>query len=193
MDTDKDLANGTKTCPKCGWVLAIQHPLKRCPICKTRFLVGICNVCKKAVVFYRQGWSVCKHCYDTVWRTPHDSSEVLRRRDEFYEEWIEKISKIPKSYPTLTEAQWLEAVKHFNGCALCKNETVDTRAYFIPFNRGGRYCDWNIIPVCDKCACRGNKSPNYFKYDRPEGLMGIVDYLEEKINGALNKSTKSAK
>lgn len=191
MDTNKDIENGVKTCSKCGWVLAIQHPLTHCPICRTPFNVGICSVCKKPIEYYRRGRRVCKRCYDTVWRTPRDHMTMMNRREEFYAEWIENISKIPKSYPTLTEEQWLAAVKHFNGCALCKSETVDTRGYFIPFNKGGRYCDWNIIPICDKCATEYRKNPNYFKRNRPDGLMDIVDYLEEKINGAIEKSSGS--
>jgi hypothetical protein len=105
-----------------------------------------------------------------------------------YNEWLEKIKAIPKNYPTLTEQQWMEAVKHFNSCALCGNESIDARGYFVPFNKGGRYCDWNIIPLCERCATKTKTNPNYF-LDRPTGLANIVDYLEVKINGA--RTTRS--
>jgi hypothetical protein len=107
-----------------------------------------------------------------------------------HDAWVERIKKIPRNYPTLTEAQWLEAVRHFNGCALCDDESVDTRGYFIPFVRGGRYCNWNIIPVCYKCALKARALPNYFLWDRPKDLLKIIDYLEERIDEALAKSTE---
>lgn len=109
---------------------------------------------------------------------------MLNRRREIYNEWIESIRKIPKNYPTLTEEQWMEAVKHFGGCALCKDESIDARGYFIPFKLGGRYCDWNIIPVCAECATTARRNPNYFLWSRPAGLMDVIDYLEVKINNA---------
>lgn len=180
----------TKTCEKCGWVLAIQDPLKRCPICKTKFKYGICRICGQPVELYRER-NCCKHCYDTVTRTPNDRMQMVRRRRELYKEWCEMIAEIPKNYPTLTEEQWLAAVKHFGGCALCKSDSIDARGYFIPLKDGGRYCDWNIIPICEKCALK-NKTAPYFSDDkRPAGLHEIVDYLEEKINAA--RSTGNSK
>lgn len=183
----------TKTCEKCGWVLAIQDPKLYCPICGTRFKVGICSKCGKPVEYYLHNRCVCRYCYDTVVRKPGAMQRVRQRRRDVYDEWLAKIRQIPKDYPTLTEEQWLAAVKHFNGCALCKEPVVDTRQYFIPFKYGGRYCDWNIIPVCDKCAERtgGYKKKvanyNYFlKEPQPIGLMDIVDYLGGKINEAIN-------
>ena len=134
---------------------------------------------------------MCKDCYNKYERDPETNKRLMRRRAAVYEEWCERIKKIPKTYPTLTEAQWLEAVKHFDGCALCENETVDTRMYFIPLSKGGRYCDWNIIPVCEKCATQVKPQRNFFAVasKRPIGLQKIVDYLEDKINGALAKGS----
>jgi hypothetical protein len=124
-----------------------------------------------------------------VTRKPTARKDVRERRIAIFEEWRAKVMKVPKSYPTLTEDQWLAAVKYFNGCALCESETVDTRWYFIPFKLGGRYCDWNIIPVCDKCATKVRVNPNYFLYERPTGLINIINYLEDKLNGAIATGT----
>ena len=168
----------------------IHDPSPRCPICKTKFEYGICAKCGKYVKFYRDNRLVCKECYDTKTRTPNDNQAKERRRAEFFKEWCETIGRIPRSYPTLTEEQWLAAVKHFGRCAMCQDERIDARGYFIPFENGGRYCDWNIIPVCDKCAMRMKKDRNFFlAYNRPKGINDIVDYLEEKINAALARST----
>lgn len=180
----------TKTCKKCGWVLSIKDPKNRCPVCHTRFEKGICKICGQYVDLYRER-DVCKTCYDTVTRKPDANKNVRKRRSKVYDEWLANIAKISKSYPTLTEEQWLEAVKHFNGCALCEEESVDTRGYFIPFKLGGRYCDWNIIPVCDKCATEIRINPNYFLNRRPEGLTNIINYLGVRIDAALGKDTGS--
>lgn len=179
----------TKTCEKCGWVLAIQDPLIRCPICKTKFKVGLCNICKQPVEYYRKDRCVCRTCYDKVTRKPDADKRLFQRRYAVYDEWLAKIASVPKNYPTLTEAQWLEAVKHFNGCALCKSESVDTRGYFVPFNRGGRYCDWNVIPICESCATEVRINPNYFVRRRPEGLVDIINYLEDRLNAATGEAT----
>ena len=181
----------TKTCNNCGWVLDIRDKRTKCPVCGTRFEYGICRVCGKPVKYYRHDRIVCKLCYDTVIRKPGAMERVYQRRREKFEEWKSKIASIPKDYPSLTEAQWLAAVKHFNGCALCGSEDVDTRGYFIHFSHGGRYCDWNIIPTCEKCAAKTTKPTNPF-LNRPAGLNGIVEYLEEKVNAAIEKSSNEA-
>ena len=110
---------------------------------------------------------------------------LVQRRKAVYNEWVEKVKLVPRDYPTLTEEQWMEAVKHFGGCALCGEESIDARSYFVPFKDGGRYCDWNIIPVCSKCALKTRTNYNYFLYERPKGLINIISYLEVRLNAAL--------
>lgn len=187
----------TKTCEKCGWVLAIQDPKPRCPVCNTRFKVGICYHCKKPVEYYRPHGRMCRECYDTICRKPDAHDRVKQKRLDRYQAWLDKIALIPKSYPTLTEAEWLKTVKFFDGCAFCESESIDTRQYFIPFKSGGRYCDWNIIPMCGKCVqnigCSSNYNYNWFlKANRPPGLDKTVKYLEEKINAAIESSTEKS-
>lgn len=103
-----------------------------------------------------------------------------------FNEWQDRISKIPRTCKTLTEDQWIEAVKYFDGCAICGSESIDTRGYFIPFKYGGRYCNWNIIPMCEKCATNAKRTPGYFLVSRPVDMLKIIDYLEERIDAALN-------
>lgn len=176
----------TKTCKKCGWVCDIRDPNIYCPICGTRFEAGICTKCGKPVIYYRRDRCVCKTCYDTVVRNPNAYQDTQRRRKNMYAEWVEKVRKVPEDYPRLTEAQWLEAVKYFNGCAFCGADSVDARGYFIPFKNGGRYCDWNIVPMCEACSIRMKKDSNYFISRRkPAGLLNIISYLEDKLNAAI--------
>lgn len=186
----------TKTCEKCGWVLAIQDPKPRCPICNTRFKVGICYHCKQPVEYYRADRGrMCKHCYDTLSRKPRAMERTRQKYRDRYKDWLDRVTLVPKDYPSLTEEQWLAAVKHFNGCAFCQSDSIDTRQYFIPYQSGGRYCDWNVIPMCSTCASSigGYKNFNYNwfikKYNIP-GLDKTVEYLEEKLNGAIESSTE---
>ena len=174
----------TKVCKKCGWVLAIQDPTRYCPICKTRFYEGICTKCKQPVEYYRDRL-VCRKCYDTVVRRPDEQQRVKQRRAQIYKEWLARIAKVPKTYPTLTEDQWLKACKYFGGCAFCGAESIDSRGYFVPFSEGGRYCDWNMLPLCERCATATRLQPNAFASGcRPKRLVEIINYLEDKLNAA---------
>lgn len=128
-----------------------------------------------------------------------------------FDEWLEKVKQVPKDYPTLTEAQWLEACRFFNGCARCASEEIDTRGFFVGRELGGRYCDWNVIPLCAKCAkmWRLDKSMFLYAYHkdsvksdkryRPLGtsdstrefrdsLEKLVSYLEVRLNNAIGLS-----
>ena len=177
----------TKTCSKCGWVVAMRDPSNYCPVCGTAFEYRICSMCGKVYKMWARR-SVCKECYRKYVDVGNGKAMIARRR-AVYAEWLEKVRKVPTDYPKLTEEQWMEAVRHFNGCALCKNESVDTRGYFIPFKDGGRYCDWNVIPLCSDCALTLKTNLNWFLGPkRPEGLVDTITYLEVRLNAAIKKS-----
>ena len=118
--------------------------------------------------------------------------QELHRR---YDAWLEKVKAVPKDYPTLTEAQWLEACRHFDGCARCYSRDIDTRGFFVGAKLGGRYCDWNVIPLCEKCASNWDLEQSMFRYaemrdhdkrstEYRECLAKIVDYLGGKLDVA---------
>lgn len=177
----------TKTCSKCGWVVALHDPSNYCPVCGEPFPIRVCSICGKTFEYWAKK-TMCKECYRKYVDVGNNEA-MKRRRIAMYNEWLEKIHRIPKDYPPLTEEQWMEAVKHFGHCALCKNESIDTRGYFIPFEKGGRYCDWNVIPLCSECATTMKRNLNWFlSRKRPAGLTGIIDYLEVRVNAALEKS-----
>ena len=180
----------TKTCRKCGWVLDLYDKHTTCPICKTPFEERVCKVCGKPFLRFEKNYyrNVCKECLYEARNSTLASRKHTARKRAVYQEWKDKISKIPKSYPTLTEAQWLNAVRHFGRCAICEDESIDARGYFIPFEEGGRYCDWNVIPICSKCAMRYRKVHNLFLSDKPPGLIGIIEYLEPIVDKALRES-----
>lgn len=135
----------------------------------------------------------CKDCSREINRgiATRKRMKAVTKYDAMYNDWLAKVQEVPKSYPTITESQWLEACSYFNGCALCDTDQIDTRFYFIKFDKGGRYCDWNVLPVCDRCAVsvKGLKNPfrpltdgNLYAVPR---LDKIVSYLEPRLNKAL--------
>lgn len=129
------------------------------------------------------------------------------KRDEGFEAqlgaWIDKITMVPKTYPTLTEKQWLDACCYFGGCAKCGSETIEARGFFIPFELGGRYCDWNVVPLCDVCANELQKCKNPFRLAwlrdnrsrsnvRRTQLINTIEYLEVKLNDAIRTGEELA-
>ena len=144
----------TKTCKKCGWQLSKRDPRTTCPICKTPWTEGVCKICGEYTTNLSPTRGVCKPCRNETARiiALEYQERVTDNAEKQYADWLNKIQKIQKPYKTLTEAQWLEACRFFDGCALCDREHISTRAYFIPFAEGGSYCSWNIIPLCDICA-----------------------------------------
>lgn len=173
----------TKTCKGCGWEFPVTHKAKQCRFCgtpihehicvecdelkKVHYITGVCYDCAKQLKDEKRAanlWRRFERVKKTDYTSYHKSiAKYIKSLNDKYTRWLEKIDKIPKPYKFLTEEQWLETCSFFNGCALCDNEEVTTRGYFIPFKEGGRYCNWNVIPLCEQCATRMNKQPNPFK------------------------------
>lgn len=184
----------TKTCKNCGWVLPATHASRRCPVCKELINQGVCKKCGKYADVLHKGF-YCDDCYRVI---THEADRKKRKRRaerhaKTFNDWMDKVRKVPKSYPTLTEAQWLKACKHFNGCAFCGSDTIDTRAYFIKFKDGGRYCDWNVLPACERCAMSTKGINNPFLplagnnvYATPI-LNKVKEYLEDILDDAITE------
>lgn len=189
----------TKTCSKCGWVYPINWPGHTCKFCHTKFTYGLCTVCGEWTDNLNKD-NQCNVCHAKISKAWHQN-----RRDTAenkHKEWCDMITKIPTPYKTLTEDEWLAACNHFGGCAYCGTDQIDARAMFIQFKHGGRYCAWNIIPMCDKCAkihttmdnpfkrmdaginrCKNSMAVNY-KHDLQK-LQKIVDYLRSKLEALI--------
>lgn len=187
----------TRKCSKCGWEVAATSAHSNCPICGRRFTEGPCIACGTYVTNLVNG-KYCVKChrqkYGISANTQRWRKEKRRENDATFEEWLGKIKLLPSDYPTLTQMQWLSACTHFNGCAYCGSESIDAQTYFIPFKLGGRYCDWNIIPACEKCATRIKGLDNPFAYlekaSERQALLSIIGYLEERLNAAVDKFAK---
>lgn len=184
----------TKTCKSCGYTVDREKRTRTCPECGTVFDENycVCCGCYCTPPDLIKG-SYCKECYDTLIRKP---GAEKRSKDKWnnnimsiWNDWQSKISKVPQQYPPLTEAQWLETCKHFNGCAFCGSDDISARGYFVPFNMNGRYCDWNIVPLCEKCAMTAQNMSTAINYNPFKSLArkdlerfySIINYLGDKL------------
>lgn len=192
----------TRTCKLCGWIYPQSHKGRYCKICGQPFEEIWCVSCNqlKPVKDFESLRVVCKKC-----RRPQlnrSKRAHWQRLDELFYAWLEKVRKVPKDYPTLTEEQWLVACRHFDGCARCHNKIIDTRGFLISAKLGGRYCDWNVIPLCEKCANTWDLEQSIFmnaerrdhaarSTEYRECLAKIVDYLGGKLDDAIRAEEES--
>jgi hypothetical protein len=188
-----------KKCSLCGWEYPAKWLGRNCEICGNPMDVLTCSVCGevKPVEAFAPRSIKCKACkskYDVIYMKIKNI-----RLDNMFDDWVAKISKVPKDYPTLTEEQWLEACQHFDGCARCGCKDIDTRGFFISAKLGGRYCNWNIIPLCEKCANTWNLEKSVFRYvekraynegnlDYKKCLVAIIDYLSVRLDEAIKET-----
>lgn len=183
-----------KKCKKCGWEYPATSNIRKCRFCGELFTVGYCSKCGQ----WKENLRInrCQECEtqsNKEWHQRHKNGVETRFKD-----WLEKIKQIPTPYITLTEEQWMQACKHFEGCAYCGSSDISARSMFIAFKDGGRYCAWNIIPSCEICETARKSTSNPFKlmnnklgrtkahtavkfgYDLNK-LQKIVDYLQTKM------------
>lgn len=125
-----------------------------------------------------------------------------KMRDEVkLEVWQERIATVPEDYHTLTEDEWNRVVKYFDGkCAFCQDKKFVHRGMFMLVDQGGRYCDWNVLPVCETCIVRpkdrnpfsfmniansGGKSVTQKRKYNKKKLTKIINYLEPLLLSAM--------
>ena len=188
----------TKTCKKCGWEIDRKNTLRSCPVCHTKYDEGYCCICGAYCTgndYVKHNY--CRDCYNEVYGAPTRAIQrkaAIQANKDMYNEWYGKMLNVPADYHTLTEDEWLEVCKHFNGCAICGDMEISARAFFIPFKEGGRYCNWNIIPVCEACSIRWQtvtKMPTHTPFSNylqltngKQTLQNIKEYLEVRLDAA---------
>ena len=168
-------------CTKCG--LAIPSTKrKNFPICQK------CEVYLKEIKV-RENYRAKSAGLGHDWQYTRGKTWEKAR----FGEWLLMVKKVPKDYPRLTEAQWQKSLEYFNHtCAMCQENPVVARHYFVSVADGGMYCDWNVIPVCQHCISQSGNNPframnrdtqrqvyskaNRRKYGKKK-LKVILDYL----------------
>lgn len=185
----------TKKCKGCGWEYPLKSDLRSCRFCGTPFNDGPCVKCGVYVPQFNNKRHMCDACYKADNLAVNNGRYLTYLQDakDKYSAWLDSIKDMPPG--RLTEEQWLDACKHFGGCAMCGSEDISTRTFFVPFREGGRYADWNVIPTCQECGFIRRKNPNPFVFMDPNAgtgtskskqhLQNIVDYLRPKIERLL--------
>lgn len=144
-------------CPKCNWVYPDCTTRRRCKFCGSMLSAPTnCTVCgaetdNNSILHRITGAPLCSSCISHLVDLSNGGTFHFVEYDYLVlESWMRMHDK---NYShTLTEQEWHKACVHFNGCALCGNEYVTNRGYFIPFKSGGKYCVHNIVPLCDECC-----------------------------------------
>lgn len=183
----------TKTCEKCGWLYPITHPEKSCRFCGTPFKKRFCSKCGQ----YTQcvATALCRPCESkrvmaatssaqSLAKAQRYTAKIRKQREDNFNEWLSMIAKVPKPIRTLVQDEWIRTCIHFEKCAVCKNESIDARAFFIHFSLGGRYAEWNVIPVCERCAITLRRPQNPF-VSYPDNVMTVVKYLKPILERAV--------
>lgn len=194
-----------KVCPNCKWEYPATYTYNNCRFCKTEFNMRTCPQCgefKPMSEFIRGSnghiQSYCRTCKTAQWKADDTRQKkdtrmarfVTKERDAcdaLFKDWL---ARSTIAYKPMTEQQWLEACNHFNGCALCDNDHIEVRQYFINFKDGGMYTAWNMYPICGKCATRIRLIANPFMWlNRRLGYAWcteergnkLIKYLESRL------------
>lgn len=195
----------TKTCKKCGWVYPAYTDANICRFCKEPFTEGICKSCREFSTDIFNGTGMCRKCYREYCNVRGRAYSIERYRrniskaEERFSNWLENLNNV-KTH-VLTEEEWMEACRYFDGCALCGSHDIATRGYFVRFEDGGRYNACNVVPTCEICATSLKKQPNPFIQMDPNlnrnlavgrglslaNLNNTASYLQAKIEGALHE------
>lgn len=177
-----------------------------CRFCNTQLLTQICWQCKQerptGAFWVRKTGSnagylerVCKICTGETkreWDKRFPEQMIARNKrfiknhlaiaDNKYSDWVD-LTKI--DFKVLSEDEWLQACMYFGGCAICGDEYIEVRQFFVPFQSGGRYTAWNMFPMCGKCAKQVRRSPNPFKWlDKSLGTafkLGLTEERKERL------------
>jgi 5-methylcytosine-specific restriction endonuclease McrA len=80
---------------------------------------------------------------------------------------------------TLTCAEWVNILNHFEGkCAYC-GKNGDNLEHFIPLSQGGGTTYNNCVPACQSCnVLKGNQHPDDISDPRlTPGIQRIYTYI----------------
>ena len=205
-----------RICPNCGHAYPSSFTGTKCKFCGTFFNEQYCIVCKRVFpkdVFYtRSNGYLTRRCPECNrknardWDNAHPEKRLERvyrfmnkrakKADLSYNQWIEATSNLQS--PIMSEDEWLETCRYFGGCAICGNEHIESRQFFIPFNDGGKYTSWNMFPLCGKCAAKlplslGNPFRWFDRYFGNAEELGLNEERRQRLIKYLQKQVNKAK
>lgn len=117
----------------------------------------------------------CKVCYSKLMKPiTAKQSDYRRTAKSLIEEAINnRLQKqinllMGREQKILTDNEWYELCRHFDGCAMCNSEYSDTKAVIIKPVDGGKLTRHNVLPMCSKCFSIADKFTNMFASFHPD-------------------------
>lgn len=196
--------SSVRVCNKCGWEFPLSYIAQKCKFCKTYFPTQFCRTCKQwkpFEEFYMSKKGIletrCKRCEsdrknEFNKRRPDlhakNRHNFFKRRAEYAEKLFKKWLELSnKTFKPMTEEEWLQTCAYFGGCAICGDEYIAKREFFVPFQSGGHYTAWNMIPMCENCGRVTRYQENPFKWFDKYGTTGVrMGLTEERRDKIIN-------
>lgn len=168
-----------RVCPKCGHEHPSRLNARKCIMCKEYLshlwcFYGQHYVEKDLMTWSKKGepYNYCKKC-NSLKRMAADKKNPearKKRQNAFVDRLRSKYDVLrdqllelnEKTFKPMTEDEWHAICNHFGGCALCGEEHIESRQFFINYKHGGKYSKWNMFPLCSKCTRYTKKVDNPF-------------------------------
>lgn len=183
-----------RVCKNCGATTETKRYY--CRECGTEFDLWWVACCQKWLPKEQATKSfeckVCSRARKVAWqkknRARHSatSSRSINRFNALeharYSKLVEEQKK--RMFKPLSEEQWSKACDYFNGCAICA-KPIEKRALVVPAKEGGRYCVYNVIPLCVECSTKGvDFFAKLVRCDKSkkEAVDKIYDYFREVLD-----------
>lgn len=167
----------------CGKEFPIYRAPKKCPVCNNTLIKHAkyyCKICGK----YTKECNCKPPPVDDYKRKVIKSNmtpgEYLNqyKYDLFAEYEQMYFSNGP--YDKITEETWVEIYMAYNGCVVCHSDDV-FRHLLIPIEKGGKYDDCNVIPLCPDCLVGFDNLFNFYTIGSFKSLLFIIKKQKERI------------
>lgn len=185
--TEHELATIKEQCRRCGEIKTLGD------FCKDKSSPSGRNI-------------VCKTC-ESARRLNYkrlDVKDYIARADKELAEFRDLLDKTATEN-FITHKHWLEVCGYFKKCAVCAENEIEAKYFLVPFKKEGKYCNYNIIPICLKCRAMIDNTnikdnPFYLKYRRirrrvkgikdnrfADNIIKAIEYLERRIRKELKQ------
>lgn len=181
-----------KVCPKCGFMAPVRSSAHKCKRCGTPYpneSGGRCDYCGEWKDYVNNASRMCKQCSAIAVKKVLDRHRATA--EDLYNIIVDKVALKKLPFRALRDEEWIRTCIHFDGCVMCGADRIDSKMYFIPFRKGGRYTPYNMLPICDKCSeylyrSKYNEDPIGFFVRNRDKLPPIVSYLEGVLDNYVD-------
>lgn len=199
--------SSVRKCKGCGWTFPQSFHGEKCRYCKTVFDTQWCRHEEAFVPDHKmprlksgpnKGRTTyicvdCRSAYRMKYDKRNREGQRLRsqrfdmKQIEKYKDMFDQLIKSNKDFKPMTEEEWHKVCEYFGGCAICGEEHIESREFFINFKDGGKYAAWNMFPLCGKCATHTKFTANPFMWlDKRMGYTRHIGITEERRQKMYN-------